>query len=58
MGTRDERLIAELQTAIAASLDDYLVDNAVLLAEQLYHTFACDDHAVLLAECYLRQNQV
>lgn len=47
----------DFQYAIRSSLDSQLIDNAVFLAEQLYHMAPSDERAVLLAECYLRQHQ-
>jgi hypothetical protein len=50
-------LIGELRDAVQRSLDNQLIDNAVFLGEQLYHHDSSDDNAVLLAKCYMRQNQ-
>jgi len=47
----------ELREAVQSSLDRYLIDNAVFLAEQLYYTEKNDKNAILLAKCYMRQNQ-
>lgn len=50
-------MVSDFETAIRNSLDLQLIDNAVFLAEQSYHLSPSDERAVLLAECYLRQNQ-
>jgi anaphase-promoting complex subunit 3 len=50
-------IVAELSAAIERSLRDELIDNAVFLAEQLHYNASSDEHAELLARCYLRQRQ-
>lgn len=50
----EEHLVAQIQE----SLDNYLLDNAVFLAEILVAGFPSESSSHLLASCYLRSKQV